>query len=431
MDKLRYANIALDIFCIILSILPIVYLVSDQRYRQKLNQFFLGACISNIFMIAGDLPDWIFPVIASFPERIILSAATALYYAASAFVLYFFIRYIMEYLHMTGRTKKFCLIYAMILCGVQIIFALISPFTGSIFYVTANGYQRGPLFLISQFVPLLCYLLFMALVVIYRKKLLRREVVFFLLYIFIPLGCGAAQMAVRGIAIVNTGVTIATLIILMNVQFEYEMAMKEQERELAERRIDIMLSQIQPHFLYNSLGAIYHLCESDPKRARKVIKKFSEFLRGNMESLKSREPIAFEAELNHAANYLYLEQQRFGNKLQVIYQITTEDFLIPPLTLQPLVENAVQHGVLNRKSGGTVIIRTEKTDDCAVVMVSDNGVGIEQAKEIPSLGNHAHIGIPNVRSRLKEMVGGSIEIESSSGGTTAIIRIPWTEGGGV
>ena len=430
MDYLIYANIALDIFCIILSTLPIFYLVSNHRYRQKLNQFFLGACISNTVMIAGDLPDWIFPTIASFPERIILSAATALYYAASAFVLYFFIRYIMEYLQLTGRAKKVCLIYAMVLCGIQIVFALISPFTGSIFYVTADGYQRGPLFLISQFVPLFCYLLFMALIIIYRGKLLRREVIFFLLYIFISLGCGAVQTAMRGIAIVNAGVTIATLIILMNVQFEHEVTMKEQERELAEHRIDIMLSQIQPHFLYNSLGAIYHLCESDPRTARKAIKNFSEFLRGNMESLKSREPIAFEAELNHAANYLYLEQQRFGDKLQVIYQITTEDFLIPPLTLQPLVENAVQHGVLNRRNGGTIVIRTEKTDECAVVMVFDNGVGMEKAKGIHSLGDRAHIGISNVRSRLKEMMGGSLDIESSGEGTTAIIRIPWTEGGG-
>ena len=430
LDYLIYANIALDIFCIILSTLPIFYLVSNHRYRQKLNQFFLGACISNIVMIAGDLPDWIFPTIASFPERIILSAATALYYVASAFVLYFFIRYIMEYLQLTGRAKKVCLIYAMVLCGIQIVFALISPFTGSIFYVTTDGYQRGPLFLISQFVPLFCYLLFMALIIIYRGKLLRREVIFFLLYIFISLGCGAVQMAMRGIAIVNAGVTIATLIILMNVQFEHEVTMKEQERELAEHRIGIMLSQIQPHFLYNSLGAIYHLCESDPRTARKAIKNFSEFLRGNMESLKSREPIAFEAELNHAANYLYLEQQRFGDKLQVIYQITTEDFLIPPLTLQPLVENAVQHGVLNRRNGGTIVIRTEKTDECAVVMVFDNGVGMEKAKGIHSLGDRAHIGISNVRSRLKEMMGGSLDIESSGEGTTAIIRIPWTEGGG-
>ena len=143
LDDLRYANIALDIFCIILSILPIVYLISNHRYRQKLNQFFLGACISNVFMIAGDLPDWILSMTASVLERLVLSAATALYYAASAFVLYFFIRYIMEYLQMTGRAKKFCLLYAIVLCGVQVVFAIISPFTGSIFYITNSGYQRG------------------------------------------------------------------------------------------------------------------------------------------------------------------------------------------------------------------------------------------------------------------------------------------------
>lgn len=93
MDDLRYANIALDLFCIVLSILPIVYLISNHRYRQRLNLFFLGACISNIFMIAGDLPDWIFPTAAAASEKMILSIATTLYYAASAFVLYFFIQY--------------------------------------------------------------------------------------------------------------------------------------------------------------------------------------------------------------------------------------------------------------------------------------------------------------------------------------------------
>lgn len=144
-----------------------------------------------------------------------------------------------------------------------------------------------------------------------------------------------------------------------------------------------------------------------------------------MESLKNRGPIAFASELNHVTNYLYLEQQRFGDKLQVIYQIRTENFLIPPLTLQPLVENAVQHGILNRRNGGTVIIRTEETDEYAVVVITDNGIGIEKAKELVSLGEHAHIGIENVRSRLKETVDGSLEIESSSQGTTATIRIPW------
>ena len=108
-------------------------------------------------------------------------------------------------------------------------------------------------------------------------------------------------------------------------------------------------------------------------------------------------------------------------------RIKTEDFLIPPLTLQPLVENAVQHGILHRKNGGTVVIRTEETDEGAVVTIEDNGVGMEKAKEHALLGEHSHIGISNVRSRLEEMVGGSLLVESNSLGTTATILIPWGE----
>ena len=425
MNDLRYANIVLDFFCAILSLLPIAYLLSNHRYRQKCNRFFLGVCVCNIFMILGDLADWILFTSMDAWKKIVLSSATVIYYVAFALVLCFFIRYIIEYLQITGRVKTICLFYAWIVCGVQIILAVISPFTGSVFYVTNAGYQRGALFLFSQFMPLLYYFLFMALVFRYRKKMHIREAVFFLLYIIIPVGCGVVQVLIRGIAIVNVGITVAMLITLMNVQFEYEVTMKEQEKELAERRIDIMLSQIQPHFLYNSLGAIYHLCESDPDTARKAIKKFSEFLRSNMESLKNRGPIAFASELNHVTNYLFLEQQRFGDKLQVIYQINTEDFLIPPLTLQPLVENAVQHGILNKRNGGTVIIRTEESDTHAVVTIADNGIGIERAKEQASLGEHTHIGVENVRSRLQEMVAGSLEIESSDRGTIVTIRIPW------
>lgn len=123
-------------------------------------------------------------------------------------------------------------------------------------------------------------------------------------------------------------------------------------------------------------------------------------------------------------NFLYLEQQRFGERLRIIYQIEMNDFFIPPLTLQPLVENAIQHGILHKKEGGTIIIRTVKTDGYVIVAIIDDGVGMEQAGRMPGLGDHAHIGIFNVRSRLEEMMHGSLEIKSNSQGTFAIIRIP-------
>lgn len=426
------ANIALDLCSIILTLIPIAYLLSGKRYKQRLNLYFLGVAVSNIFMVVGDLSDWCLQTPAEQWEKNLLLAGSALFYVASAFVLYFFSLYITTYMQLEGRAKKACLLSVKIVCAVQIFFAVISPFTGSIFYVTAHGYQRGPLFLISQLVPLFCYLLFTALVILHRRKLKRREVVFFLLYIFVPLGGGAAQMFTRGIAVVNIGVALALLFILVNIQFEREMALREQEqklakqeKKLAEQHIGIMLSQIQPHFLYNSLGAIYQLCETDPAAARTSIRKFSDFLRGNMDSLKAREPIPFKKELDHVMNFLYLEQQRFGEQLRVVYQIETSDFFIPPLTLQPLVENAVQHGILHKKTGGTITIRTEEADGYAVVTIADDGIGMEQAGRLPNLGDHAHIGISNVRSRLEEMVHGGLEIESSGEGTVVTIRIPW------
>lgn len=268
-EQMITANITLDIFSIVLSFIPIVYTLNNQRYRQRLNQYFLGVSISNIFMIVGDLADWTLREITTPTQRFILTLFSVIFYVASAFVLYFFARYMEEYLKLSGRTQKWYLRSVNLVCAVQILFAAVSPFTGAFFTVAETGYQRGSLFLISQLVPLYCYLLFTATVIYYRKRLTRREVIFFLLYIFVPLGGGAAQMFLRGIAVVNIGVSLALLFILVNIQFEYEVALREREKELSQQHIDMMLSQIQPHFLYNTLGAIYQLCETDPALAKK------------------------------------------------------------------------------------------------------------------------------------------------------------------
>ncbi|MCU6760716.1 Inner membrane protein ypdA [uncultured Roseburia sp.] len=424
MDQMISANIALDIFGIILSIIPIVYVLSSQRYCQQLNRYFLGVSISNIFMITGDLSDWLIQDVSTRSLQVILSVFSVVYYAASAFVLYFFARYLAEYLKITGRAVKRYLAAVRLVCSVQIFFAIISPFTGAIFYISVHGYQRGNLFLISQIVPLFCYILFTAFVIVYRENLTLREIAFFLLYIFVPLGGGAAQMFLRGIAVVNIGVSLALLLILVNIQFEYELTLRKKEDELAQMRIDIMLSQIQPHFLYNSLATISHLCKHDAKKAQTAIQEFSLFLRGNMDSLKKRNPISFEKELNHVKNYLYLEQQRFQNRLKVIYDIQVSDFYLPPLSLQPLVENSVRHGVLRKEAGGVVTIRTRETKQDYLVIVEDNGIGFERSKEFPNLGEHAHIGIENVRSRLQTMVHGSLKIDSDDMGTSITMRIP-------
>lgn len=423
MNEMITANIALDILGIILSLIPIVYIVSNHRYKQRLNLSFLGMAVSNILMITGDLADWLIQDASEPSTKMLLTFFTVIFYTSSAFVLYFFAQYICEYLKLRGRFRRMCLVFVSALCGIHVIFAIISPFTGSFFYVADNGYQRGNLFFVSQLVPLFCYVLFTVLIVIYRKKLSLREVVFFLLYIFVPLGGGAVQMLLRGVAVVNIGVALALLFILVNIQFEHEITMKRQENELAELHVDIMLSQIQSHFLYNVLTGIRSLCETDPIRAGESIGAFSKFLRTNMESLTNKTPILFEQELEHTRSYLYLEKQRFEDKLNVVYKIDAVHFSIPSLTLQPIVENAVRHGIMKKENGGTVTIHSCETEHSFIIKVTDDGVGFLTERE--TAPEHSHIGIQNVKSRLHALCGGTIEIQSEPQiGTTVIISIP-------
>ncbi|MGN0490630.1 sensor histidine kinase [Ruminococcus sp.] len=201
---------------------------------------------------------------------------------------------------------------------------------------------------------------------------------------------------------------------------------QEMQNEMLQMRVSIMVSQIQPHFLYNSLTSIAQLCEKNPSKAKKATIEFSEYLRRNMNSLKEQAPVPFESELKHLETYLSLEKMRFGDELNVEYDIETTDFLIPSLTVQPLVENAVKHGVGMKEDGGTVTIATKEFDDRYEVIVSDDGVGFDTSKK-PNNGR-THVGMENVRNRLKTMCNALLNIESTVGkGTVATITIPKEE----
>lgn len=191
----------------------------------------------------------------------------------------------------------------------------------------------------------------------------------------------------------------------------------------AQQRIQIMLSQIQPHFLYNTLGAIGNLYSDNPE-AQKAIFNFSSYLQGNMYSLSETNPIPFTTELEHTKAYLELEQLRFGDKLNVVYDLQATDFLLPTLTLQPLVENAVRHGVRHNPGGaGTVTVSSRETPEHWEVTVSDDGPGFDPAQI--DTGERPHIGLNNVRERLRSVSGGALRIDSAPGkGCRVTIELP-------
>lgn len=195
------------------------------------------------------------------------------------------------------------------------------------------------------------------------------------------------------------------------------------EKELEDSRIAAMLSQLQPHFLYNVLNSIYQLCEVDPKTAQDAIEKFSDYLRSNMASLEEKELIPFEEELHHIETYLSLEKIRFPSTLQAEEDIQATQFKVPPLTVQVLVENAVKHGVTKKRGGGTVTVATREEPDFWRITVSDTGRGFDP--DHYGEDGKKHFGLRNAKERLRAMVGGTMTITSAPGqGTKVEIRIP-------
>jgi LytS/YehU family sensor histidine kinase len=198
------------------------------------------------------------------------------------------------------------------------------------------------------------------------------------------------------------------------------------EKELEDSRIAIMLSQIKPHFLYNVLNTIYHLYRKEPETAQAAVSSFAEYLRSNMLSIEKNEPIPFAEEYQHIQTYLSLEQIRFRGKLDVVYDVDVTDFKVPPLTVEPLVENAVKHGVTKKRGGGIVTVSTGRTDEAVQITITDTGVGFDPEHYMED--GKPHVGIRNVRDRLHNMVGGSLSITSSKSGTVVVVTIPTKEG---
>ena len=197
------------------------------------------------------------------------------------------------------------------------------------------------------------------------------------------------------------------------------------EAELKESRISIMLSQIRPHFIYNTLGTIERLCLKDPQMAFELVRNFSLYLRGNLSELDSVAPIRFSDEIKHVQHYVNIETVRFPDII-VEYQLDSADFAIPAISVQPLVENAIKHGLMPLESGGKVVIRSYETKTHFYVEVKDNGVGFDTSVVVDK---KEHIGMTNIRERLKAIVNGELIVESAVGvGTKATIMIPKEEG---
>jgi sensor histidine kinase YesM len=238
----------------------------------------------------------------------------------------------------------------------------------------------------------------------------------FFIYTLFPVAGVIIDYTFHGLSLTCVGFTISILVIYTSIYLA-------RQKQLEVQRNALMLSQINPHFVYNTLTAIAAMCDISPKQAKLLTIDFSQYLRRNIGTLMSEELLPFEQEMDHVECYLKIEKARFRERLNVIYSIQCKNFTLPPLTLQPLVENAIKHGVTKKAEGGTIKITTYDTDTDYVVEIIDDGVGFEfETTEM-------HVGLQNVRSRIAAMCRGELTVKSTVGvGTRVTIEIPKKKG---
>ena len=202
-------------------------------------------------------------------------------------------------------------------------------------------------------------------------------------------------------------------------------ASKETDRlkkELKNSRVVLAMSQIRTHFIFNVLNAISGMCLYDPAQANQTVVHFAKYLRGNINILQDDELIPFRKELEHLEDYIVLEKVRFDDRIQFVKELEADEFLIPPLILQPIVENAIKHGLLRTKKGGTIQLITKREGDQIVIRIIDDGAGFDVKAPV----REGAVGINNVKFRLEYMIKGKMETISEPGkGTTVTIKMPY------
>lgn len=228
------------------------------------------------------------------------------------------------------------------------------------------------------------------------------------------------------------------IFVLGHLGWQYYQRYRERERaaaalatELAQARLQALRMQINPHFLFNTLNTISALIRENPDAADRMIVRLSELLRRTLDRSDVQE-VPLREEIEFLKSYLEIEQMRFADRLTVRFDIETKanELLVPHLILQPLVENALRHGIMPREEAGRVEIHARVAGDKLELRVWNNGNGLAAPSDSPDLSDKSPregIGLKNVRSRLTQLYGGAQEFtlgNATGGGVEARLRIP-------
>ena len=304
---------------------------------------------------------------------------------------------------------------------VYFILLVIAQFTKWIYYYTPdNEYFRGPLYSVLLIPLVLLMTVNLFALFQYRMELSPRYRIAFTVYFLVPLLCMVVQIFYSTVLMTVLGSAVSALIMLWIIVLDQMERSVAQVREIAQQKASINVLQMRPHFIYNTMMGIYYLCDQDPGKAKQVTLDFTSYLRKNFTAIASEDTVSFRDELEHTRAYLAVEQAQFEDSLFVSFDTPHTMFRVPPLTLQPIVENAVKHGMKSSSDPIHISVVTRKTDTASEIIVEDDGPGFE-----PIDDNEPHIALNNIRQRLEMMCKGKLMIVPREGGGTSVkVTIP-------
>lgn len=333
----------------------------------------------------------------------------------------------------TNKTKLKWMRMPVIVSVSGTVLLIVSQFTNLYYYFDAdNFYHRSDLYWVNMLLAFTLIPYGGAMLLKFRNSIHKISRISLAVYLLLPLVTVFVQFFVYGISLTNIANSLTMMLLFIVHEsdrseriIEQEKAIMDQKIEIADARVNLMISQIQPHFISNTLLTIQGMYNEGSDEADEIMNSFIRYLQQSFSELASNKPIPVASDIDHAENYSKIVMARWPD-MTIEYDIKCTDFCVPAMTIQPIVENAVRHGILPLEDGGKVIVSTFEGEKSYFVTVTDNGVGFDMNNPEPKRNeNRAHIGMSNISDRLRLMCSGTVNIESEKNrGTKITLEIP-------
>ena len=427
MFDVREFNVSIELWAVLFCLVGIVCVLLFTRPGDRFRRPFIALFSLELVSAGGDALAGIFRGQAGEVAWAMTHLGNHATFVGAFLLLAVLTSYLCSRIEEVGGSRYG--IWVKVVIAASLLMSLLS-LAGAFFFIDeGNLYHRSQWHVASLGFSAVVNVVNACLLLRNAKRFSRASLACLLFYALAPMVAALVQARVYGVNFVIIASVMSTILLFLEMQANSARQMVQQAEALAssqvevsESRIAVMVSQIQPHFLFNTLDTIYGLCDEDAKLAQEAIASFSRYLRTNLNSLRQMAPVSIETEMEHVRTYLELECMADDERLSFDIDMQATGFLVPALSVQVLAENAVKHGIAKKLEGGQVIIRTREQPHEYTVSVVDDGVGFEPADNIEQIPG---VGLANTQARLHAMVNGWLEVLSEPGlGTTAIIHVP-------